>query len=186
MVRADLESIPQHDLPGGYAMREYRDGDRETWLRVQQAAETHENITEGTFDKNFVPAERLEGRMMFLVSPEGKDCGTITAWFDDEFQGKSWGRIHWVAITPEHRGKGLCKPIVTAAMNRLAELGHERAILGTQTVRRIAIKVYLDFDFLPLVDDDESRRTWGIVAEHLDHPLLREAIRGEEEQGKTG
>ena len=92
---------------------------------------------------------------------------------------EDWGRIHWVCIVPQHQRKGLCRPMMTAAMNRLKALGHERAILGTQTPRLVAIKVYLDFGFVPDLGDDapgaaggESRRAWRLVKQELSHPGL--------------
>jgi GNAT superfamily N-acetyltransferase len=107
-----------------------------------------------------------------MVAPDGSDAGTITAWYDDNFQGRRWGRIHWVCIVPQHQRKGLCRPMMTAAMNHIKALGHERAVLGTQTPRLAAIKVYLDFGFVPDVGDDEARRAWRLVKQELPHSGL--------------
>lgn len=176
MVRADMLNVPQHEFPKGYSLRRFRQGDWATWVRVQQLAEPFYTIDQATFDKNFgqdLPA--MPERSFFLVAPDGSDTGTITAWYDlsvKNYPGQAVGRIHWVCIVPLHQRKGLCRPMMTAAMNRLKALGHERAVLDTQTPRLAAIKVYLDFGFLPDLRDDEARRAWRLVKQELPHPGL--------------
>lgn len=49
---------------------------------------------------------------------------------------------------------------------------HERAFLGTQTRRLAAIKLYLDFGFVPDLDGPWAREAWREVREVLDHPVL--------------
>jgi GNAT superfamily N-acetyltransferase len=192
MIRPDMSNIPQHDFPKGYRLRPFGHGDAATWVRVQQLAEPFYTIDQETFEKNFgqdLPA--MPERSFFLVAPDGSDVGTITSWYDDDFKGgrvlasfrpgvapwrdrgeKRWGRIHWVCIVPQHQRKGLCRPMMTAAMNRLKSLGHERAMLGTQTPRLGAIKVYLDLGFLPDLCDDEARRAWLLVKQEMPHQAL--------------
>jgi GNAT superfamily N-acetyltransferase len=174
MVRGDMEGIPQHPLPEGYSMRLYRPGDRETWLRVQRAWEPFERITEDMFDRTFgVDLPAMERRGYFLIAPDGHDVGTITAWYERRFVGRPWGRIHWVAIASEHRGKGLSRCIMTVAMNRLRALGHRRAMLTTQTPRIAAIRTYLHFGFVPDMSTERAAHAWKLVAECIDHPALK-------------
>lgn len=174
MVRPDLADLPQHELPAGYALRLYRPGDKRSWLRIQRRAERFLDITGKTFDANFgddLPA--MEKRSFFLVSPDGRDIGTTTAWYDRNYAGKAWGRVHWVAIVPEFQGRGLAKPMLSAVMNRMKALGHRRAVLGTQTPRLPAIKVYLDFGFRPDMTTADADRAWRLVRERLPHPALK-------------
>jgi len=174
MIRPNLADIPQCPLPAGYRMRLFRPGDRETWLAVEQASEVFISIAGQTFDDNFghdLPA--MEKRSFFLVAPDGSDVGTITAWYDRNYRGLPWGRIHWVAIRPEHRGKGLSKAIMAVAMNRLWSLGHRRAVLGTQTPRLPAIRTYLNFGFVPDMRTKDAQRAWSLVARHISHPAMK-------------
>ena len=76
-------------------------------------------------------------------------------------------RVHWVAIVPDHQGKGLAKPLLTAICNRLVEIGHDRAYLTTNTVRLPAINLYLAYGFEPEIDTDEDRRVWDGVLKEL-------------------
>jgi len=178
MLWDDLRQVPQYPLPEGYSMRLFREGDADTWVRVQKAAEPFiRDMSRKTFDGQFghdLPA--MPKRCYFLVSPEGGDVGTVTAWYDRNFAGRRWGRVHWVAIVPDFQGRGLCKPMLTVAMNRLRSLGHRRATLRTQLPRIAAIKNYLDFGFRPDVRTAEGRAAWRRFSQVLPHPLLNEAL----------
>lgn len=174
MLRDSLEDVPQFPLPGGYRMRPWRRGDRETWLRIERAVEPAGAIPDKLFDSEFgddLPA--MAKRCRFLVAPDGRDAGTITAWYLRRYLGRAWGRIHYVAIVPEHQGRGLSRCIMTAAMNRLRALGHRRAMLATQTHRIPAIRTYLRFDFVPDLAPGDAAGAWRLVARHIDHPALK-------------
>jgi len=174
MIREDLQEIPQFALPDGYAMRAFRPGDRETWVRIEQASDPTYSLSGATFDAEFgrdLPGMARRG--FFLVAPDGRDVGTVTAWYLRRYLGRPWGRIHWVAIVPEHRGRGLSRCIMTAAMNRLRALGHRRALLTTQTHRIPAIRTYLRFGFVPDPSyGDAPAEAWAAVAAHIRHPAL--------------
>jgi len=189
MVRPHLRDIPQVPLPSGYTTRLYEPGDEHLWVAINDAADRYAAITLETFEKNyFGDLEGLRRRMFFLCEPGGRAVGTVSAWYDNRplsFSSEvGWGRIHWVAIVPEYQGRGLSKPMMTVAMNRLAEL-HERAYLDTATARLVAIKVYLDFGFLPGIRTDEDADRWRYVAEHLDHPALADPGRWYDVRGDS-
>ena len=174
MIREGLDGIAQHPPPAGYRIRPFRRGDRAAWVRIEQASEPYGRIDGRTFDQEFggdLPA--LARRQLFLVTPDGQEVGTITAWYERSYHGRPWGRIHWLAVVPAHRGKGLAKAMMTAAMNRLRACGHRRAMLGTHTRRIAAIKVYLDFGFRPDMRAKDAERAWQLVRQSLDHPSLR-------------
>lgn len=173
MVREHLRDVPQHSPPAGYRMRLYRPGDRQTWLRIWQASEPFESITDQTFDSNFGrDAPAMAARCHFLVGPDGGDVGTITAWYDRNYRSRRWGRIHWVAILPQHRGRGLSRCMMTAALSRLRTLGHRRALLTTQTPRIAAIRTYLRFGFVPDMTAKDAQRAWKLVRERISDPAL--------------
>ena len=83
------------------------------------------------------------------------------------YKGLAWGRIHWVAIVPEFQGRGLAKPLLTAVMNRMVELGHQRARLATATQRLPAINLYLKFGFLPDPRNEEELSAWEEIRQIL-------------------
>ena len=173
MLRDHLSDIPDYPMPTGFRMRPFAEGDRDTWVSVETQSEPYIDITNAIFDREFgfdLPA--MPKRCWFLVSPDSRDVGTITCWYDRHYGQKRWGRIHWVAIVPEFRGRRLAKCMMTFAMNHLRSLGHRRAILGTQPPRIPAIKTYLDFGFIPDMTADRAQRGWSMVRDKLSHPAL--------------
>jgi GNAT superfamily N-acetyltransferase len=161
MARRNLENIPEHSFPAGYSVRWYEPGDEEHWLRVHLAADRDHEISLAVFRRYFGSDEKLlRERQCYLLAPDANEIGTATAWFDDNFEGARWGRVHWVAIVPQYQGRGLARPLMTVICRRLRELGHDRAYLTTATTRRPAIKLYQQFGFVPLIRDEAEAKLW--------------------------
>jgi GNAT superfamily N-acetyltransferase len=175
MIRLTLKDIPQHAVPAGYVLRLYEPGDEAAWVAVNGAADKYNRITLETFRHEFKgDLAELRRRCFFLREPGGRDVGTATSWYNRDYHGRDIGRIHWVAILPEFQGKGLAKPMMTVAMNRLAEL-HDSAYLSTGVLRLVAIKIYLDFGFVPEIEKEADLAAWQLVRNGLHHPLLDDA-----------
>lgn len=136
MIRENLDNIPDCVLPAGYSIRRYQPRDENLWLRIQSLADEYNRVTPGLFEKEFGnDAQVLAERQCFLCDGDNNAIGTASAWFDNH-DGQSFGRVHWVAITPEHQGKGLAKPLLVSICNRLKSLGHSNTLLTTQTCGR--------------------------------------------------
>ena len=85
-----------------------------------------------TFAKEFGSDARvLAERQFYLCDSEGKGIGTASAWWNDDYFGRRYGQVHWVAIVPQMQNKGLAKPLISVVCKRIKELGDERAFLGT-------------------------------------------------------
>jgi ribosomal protein S18 acetylase RimI-like enzyme len=184
MVREHMHEIPQLPLPAPYRFRTYRDGDEATWLSVQRAAEPIIPMPDDFFQRQFgAHLDALPGRMFFVEDAEGRVAGTITAWWEHDRQDANGrGRIHWVAVHPDYQRRGLAKPMMTHAMNRLAQ-EYRRAMLGTSSSRVWAVKVYLDFGFRPdpaQLNDPAIAGAWRALQAQLQHPALADlaALRG--------
>ena len=172
MIREHMENIPQFPIPRGFAIRNYRPDEGHIWTRIQKAAEPYINIDDGLFAREFKrDFLAMEDRSFYLTTEAGEEIGTITAWWQPDMDGKTWGQIHWVAIHPDYQGNGLSKPMMSVAMTRLKE-SHECCFLDTSTGRMPAIKLYLDFGFTPDLSRENSREAWTQVASVLEHPLL--------------
>ncbi|MCX7804594.1 MAG: GNAT family N-acetyltransferase [Planctomycetota bacterium] len=172
MVRENMRDIPRHRLPEGFSFRTFRPGDEDLWVEIQGEADRFQKIDRSTFDRNFggdLPA--LGDRSFFLLAPGGTAAGSITAWYGEEPAWRGWGRIHWVAVRPAYQGMGLGKAMMTVAMERLAA-SHQRCYLTTATPRLPAIRLYLDFGFLPDMSAPGADRAWKTVAGTLRHPVL--------------
>ena len=186
MYRAHMRDIPLFALPDGFVFRDFRapgddgSGDAGTWVRIQAAAEAQfMQITHETFLNDFGGHEsQLPGRSWFVTTEKGEDVASITAWWwdtppDCELQGRV-GLIHWVARIPEYQGRKIGKAMMTKAMQRLAR-DHQVAYLNTSTIRIPAIRMYLDFGFLPDMKKNRADEAWSLVRESLKHPAFGNA-----------
>ena len=111
-------------------------------------------------------SQELARRQCFLLDAAGHPIGTATAWFDNNYHGQVWGRLHWVAIVPEWQRRGLGKALMSAVCTRLHELHPERSFLRTAPQRLPAIQLYLQFGFEPEIRTPEEQPVWeGILAQ---------------------
>lgn len=161
MIRDSLDDIPNYPLPIDYSARWYRPGDERLWVDVWSRAEEYLEITHELFVEQFGShAQPLAERQCFLCDTRGEAIGTATAWFDDDYCGRPYGKLHWVAIVPEAQGRGLAKPLLSIVLNRMAELGHARCYLGTSTARIPAVNLYCKFGFVPHVRNADDLAVW--------------------------
>ncbi len=176
MVREHLEDIPLYPMPQGFHVRAFQPGDEEHWAEVEHAAgefESREAALE-RFRRDFGgKLDELRDRSFFVVDEEsGRVVGTATAWYDPDFLGENYGRVHWVAILPEFQGRKLAKPLMCVVMNRLKQ-SHTKACLATHTRCDRAINMYLELGFRPYLSTPTCEEAWGRLAELLDHPALK-------------
>ncbi len=165
MVRADLENIPRFTAPPGYSVRWFESGDEEAWRRIQSSAEKFHQITPDTFARVFGRNPTwLAQRLCFVVNPRGELVGTGAAWFDDHFEGRKWGRVHWMAVIPGEQGKGLGRVLMTEVCARLKHLKHNNAYLITSSARIAAIRLYRSFGFVPLCRKPEDELIWKAIS----------------------
>lgn len=173
MVRRDLEGLPQFAPSEPFTIRPYRPRDEAAWLRIHLAADHLNTFPPGKFEEQFGTDERLLAeRQLYLCDGDGREVGTATAWFNDAYRGRRFGRVHWVAVVPEMQGRGLAKPLLAAACNRLRELGHGRAYLTTNTARIAALNLYLSFGFVPDIRAEQEVAAWRTVMPSI-RPQLR-------------
>lgn len=171
MTRENLDGVPDCALPAGYSIRWFRPGDKDVWLKIQSLADEYNKVTPGLFDEEFGSDVRvLSERQCFLCDGDGNAVGTASAWFG-EHDGQSLGRIHWVAIIPEHQGDGLAKPLIVSVCERLKRLGHSRTYLTTQTCRVPAINLYAKFGFVPMIESERDREIWTELERHVKYPV---------------
>jgi GNAT superfamily N-acetyltransferase len=174
MVRQNLEGIEDIPVPTGYRIRTFVPGDEISWARVETGAGefSGESLALEHFASEFGPhlAEMAE-RCLLLESEWGEIVGTTTAWWNPSFKGIDYGRIHWVAVTPAHQGRGLGRLLVVKAL-ALLRRWHERAYLTTQTSHWIAVHLYLGLGFVPFLSAPEQAEGWALLRREAPHPLL--------------
>jgi GNAT superfamily N-acetyltransferase len=148
--------------------------DELNWARILTSAQEFNSIkvAHNHFVKEFGKwHDELSKRCLFIQNKENIPVGTAMAWFNNSFQGRVYGRLHWVAICREYQGLGLGKPLVNLAMQKLAQY-HDKAYLTTQTTSYKAINIYLDFGFKPFITADTQKRGWVLLSILLNHPQL--------------
>jgi ribosomal protein S18 acetylase RimI-like enzyme len=167
MIRDHLENIPQYAFPPEYSIRWYRDGDESLWLAVQQAGEEHLKIGRDVLMTWYgAHLTALPRRMFFIMNQGQEPVGTATAWFD-QYRGVPFGRVHWVALVPEVRGRGLSRPMMTVVCNRFRELGHTNAYLTTNPDRIAAIRLYQAFGFRAEFAAPEDAAIWKRIEQTI-------------------
>jgi GNAT superfamily N-acetyltransferase len=178
MIRETLDDLPLFDLPVPYTLRWYQPGDEVYWVEIHKAADPSHPYSLEKFVHEF-EADRalLPLRQAYLCSGDGKPVGTTSAWFY-QVEQKEFGLVHWVAIHPQHQGKGLANPLLSLICHRLRELGHTQAYLNTSTARIPAIGLYLKFGFVPHSrgDDAKALLAWSQVRQQLAHPAVDEFL----------
>ncbi|TFG70106.1 MAG: GNAT family N-acetyltransferase, partial [Anaerolineales bacterium] len=172
LVRTHMENIPQVPFPEGFGIRPMRLDEGGLWTDIWNDAESENTVDAGLFHREFSHDYLATTWRSYVVTdPRGLAVGIISGWYNQQFQGRLWGVIHWVALRRRVWGKGLGKAMMSHAMNQLAK-EHDRVYLGTQTKRFPAIKIYLDFGFVPLLDFPGAEDVWREVAANLYHPTF--------------
>jgi GNAT superfamily N-acetyltransferase len=173
MERDNLRGIPDYPLPPGYCFHWYEPGDEQMWVDIHVRAENHAEVSHGVYVREFGrDVEALHQRQCFLLVGDGAPVGTATAWFNDDYHGRRYGRVHWVAVVPEYQGRGLSKPLLSTVLSRMVDLGHERAYLRTSTARLPAINLYAQFGFAPSLRTPQDRAVWQDLTRAAGHRIL--------------
>ncbi len=185
ILEAKLTDVPAMALPAGYRFENYRDGDREAWIRIEKSAKEFSSWDEGeeAWRKYYEGhEEELKERMFFVVNEQGMKVATATAFYDVRSADDGVnGMLHWVAVCAEEQGKGLSKPLILRALQTMKALGYTRAVIPTQTTTWLACKVYLDLGFRPVPKNAErNRKGWELIRFLTFHPALTEFADAEE------
>lgn len=166
--------VPKFDLPEGFSIRNYRKNDEESWFDIYSLTDQVNKVSSNMFREYFgADQDELAQRQFYVCDDSGRAVGMATAWYNDDFEGQSIGRLHWVAVIPEMQGKRLALPLVTTALQRLKDLGHEECYLRTYSIRKKAIKLYLKLGFQPLIKSDEDRANWQTIAREYGYDELK-------------
>ena len=159
MQKDDVDVYPRFFLPNGYAFVFYKDGDEEKWSKIQTAVGSFASVEVGTqvFLRDFVNGQALKAseRVIFVRDSSGEYIASAALWDGDNY-GRRLQRLHWIAVTDEHGGKGIAKAMICRLLDLYHELGLNDIIyLTTGTRNYPAIKIYEKFGFY-VYDGEES------------------------------
>ncbi len=157
-----------------YYFDTYQEGDDHAWSRLQASTDSFVSMEVSLqfFHNEFGGDQALlRQRCFFLHTSEQRYIGSAMAWCPDEPFDEEYGRLHWVVIDPAYRGLGLGKHLVIFTLQKLAQ-HYTKAYLTSQTSSHIAIKIYLDLGFRPVIDSEQDIQAWESLRGTLQHPML--------------
>ena len=165
MRRSDLENLPAvPDLPEGYTLRLYKESDLESLAVLMQAAFDDAKWTPEWVQETLTAAPDVKA--VYVMEYAGQIVATASArLLPDVFPDS--GYLHWVAVSPAHRGKHLGYAITLAVLHEFVRLGCKDAVLETQDERLAAIKIYRSIGFVPVHAHASHPERWGKIVELL-------------------
>ena len=176
MARDNLENIPSYELPDGYRFVFYQPGDRDAWISIEISAKELRDFAQGVqvWQDYYGSVENtLHNRMLFIENAQGEKVATATAYYDKNGDlPPECGQVHWVAVRRDHQGKGLARPLIAQTLQVMKQRGHARAVLHTQTTTWVAVRLYLEFGFLPDENAAHNPNGWRIIKALTHHPAL--------------
>ncbi len=165
MRRKNLENLPEIIMPEGYKIRTFRDGDENNWCDIINKT-CKANFDIEKFNAEFKQNPAFRPDRIFFVEIENKLVGTATAWVEKPDE-KITGKVHWVGVLSEHRGRKLGYLITLQALHYMKKHGFKDAFLITQTFRLAAIKTYFKLGFGPEIVEENQREAWVEVFKNL-------------------
>lgn len=177
LLESDLDAISKFFLPKGFHFEFYKNGDRDNWIEIEESAKEFDLFQQGidSWNKYYSNKEdELQTRMVFVENYFGEKVATATAFYDitgNDNSGSAW--LHWVAVKREYQGKGLSKPLISYVLSLMKSMGYTHAKIPTQTTTWLAVKIYLDFGFLPIPENAKSSSIgWSIIKQLTNHQSL--------------
>lgn len=154
----------ERPLPQGYSMRSYRPGDEDAWAELLQI-----NGQLGTWNRDRVEAQ-LEGNLVVeaqnFVVYNGQLVAT-SGLYARLRQGTAHWEIGWIAVHPDHQGKGLGREVVGATVRAARSLHDHPVFLLTDHFRIAALKLYLKLGFVPDYKHPSYRGRWQAIFSQL-------------------
>jgi len=100
------------------------------------------------------------GHFVIVHELSKKIVGTFMARHNYDGIHEYSGRIHWLVVHPDHRGKGLGFFLTALTVNRLIDIGYKTIFVGTNDEMLAAIKTYLKAGFVPNLFRQGMYRRW--------------------------
>ena len=146
IMRCDRVLPMEVKLPEGYAIRTYQPGDEDAWADLMCAVgeQTSPADARAEFVQRYLTGAARTDRIFFAVDAAGTIVGTAIAW-DDGLRV-----LHWLAVHPEHQGKGLGKALCQTALRLFRREDNALPVyLHTQPWSWKAILLYIKLGFKP-------------------------------------
>jgi len=165
-----LNVPPAVQLPRGYTLRTYQQGDKLRFYKVMELAGWP-----GWDDERLQPwLERIlpEGWFMAVHRQSGQIVATAMALRSETYP--SGGELGWLAGDPAHAGRGLGLAVSAAVTARLIEAGCRPIHLYTEDYRLPALKTYLKLGYVPFLCTPQMPERWRAICAQLQWPFTPE------------
>ena len=170
MVRPNLAGLPQLEIPAGYEIRTYQEGDDVHWANVISDSFGGERTAEDA-RRDIMDRDVFDPAGLYFATYRGTPVGTTCAWKDttDEIDV---GIVHMVGVHSAHTGHKLGRCVTLNVLLYLRDHGFKCAKLGTDDFRLPAIKTYLNLGFLPVYVDVTQPGRWREIFKKLGLPAM--------------
>jgi mycothiol synthase len=179
------KEIEVEEIPAGYFLRSFQNGDEEEYIRLLNSCEL------GKWDLQRLEAEMkvnpLAPEGIFFITGDDRIVATALASYRGAVGQNSNNQdlqnlveLGWVAVLPEERGKGLAKIICSRVIKFMLDKGYKNIYLLTDYWRLPALKTYLRLGFEPQIRDSDELCLWKKICEELgwDFSQLARAMDG--------
>ncbi|MDE0425344.1 MAG: GNAT family N-acetyltransferase [Candidatus Poribacteria bacterium] len=175
MVRPNLKNLPKLELPTGYGMRTYIEGDETHWARIISDSFGGRERTERDTRDQITDRDVFLPDGFYFATYWGLPVGTACAW-RQSVDEKEVGYVHMVGVVAEHTGHKLGKWVSLAVLHYFRDNGFISAMLDTDDFRIPAVKTYLNLGFIPVYVEEGQSRRWQDIFEKLELPPMSAQI----------
>ncbi len=159
MVKRNMTDYPRYELPEGFFIRSYREGDEKAWADIAleqfdlESEEAAMNLYHTVFDEH---PEWMDCCLFAVEEKTGTIAAMLSLWEGGIFDAP-YKKIHWVATREAYQGRGIIRAMITYAM----DLYHEKkaegyCLLQTGTWNWQAIRIYKKFGFEAWLGEDPA------------------------------
>ena len=170
MVRLHLDRLPELEIPEGYELRTYQEGDDVHWANVINASFGGERGAEDAH-RDIMDCDVFDPKGLYFATCQGTPVGTTCAWKNTPNETEV-GIVHMVGVDSEHTGRGLGKCVTLCVLLYFQKHGFKCAKLNTDDFRLPAVKTYLNLGFLPVYVDADQPERWRQIFEKLGLPIM--------------
>jgi len=160
MFRPPDLPLPDFPPPQGFSIRAMLPGEEEAWSYCCLGEFGIGEVSPRGFREKIGDIPPSE---VFYICAEGdRPVGTATAQLLD---GRPF--LHYIALHPDWRRRGLARPLICAVLRRHAALGRSGCYLTTDDPRLPAIHTYIKMGYLPVLWSDDAAGRWRDVMAKL-------------------
>ncbi len=170
MVRPNLDGLPPVEIPAGYEIRTYQEGDDVHWANVISDSFGGER-TAADARRDIMDRDVFDPEGLYFATYQGTPVGTTCAWKDTPDE-TDVGIVHMVGVHSAHTGHKLGRCVTLSVLLYLREHSFKCAKLGTDDFRLPAIKTYLNLGFLPVYVDVTQPERWRQIFKKLELPAM--------------